>query len=82
MLFYYLMLEFYMVNVTDATALYIFFGCLFVAAGALALTVHWGNQERAEEEARLAAEKAAYVCIGDCVRGCCVVTLPLTCGPE
>lgn len=62
-LFYYLLLQLYLTNVEDNVATYIFFAIGFVAAAALALVVHWGDEERemrekaAEEEAhRIEAE--------------------------
>lgn len=68
LLFYWLMFELYLTNVEDNVAAYIFFAVGFVAAGALALVVHWGNEERElrkkqqerEEEANRRAEDEAF----------------------
>ena len=66
-LFYFLMFELYLTNVEDNIAAYIFFAVGFVAAAALALTVHWGNEERAMREKaeaeELARREAAYVSV-------------------
>lgn len=81
-LFYFLLLELYLLNVEDKTVMYIFFAIGIVAASALGLVIHWGNEER--EMKRKAAEKADRQRAREYVRACCgaVVPLPLPLPPQ
>lgn len=72
-------MELYLTNVEDKTVMYVFFALGFVAATALGLVVHWGNEEREYraklEEKEAARKRAEYVA---CVRvlGACTPATP------